>query len=205
MRAVTAVVGKRKSWIGRQFAARPIAMLESPAMRVLSLAARRALDRIEIEHAHHGGADNGKLPVTYGDFERYGLHPNAVAPAIRELEALGFVKVMRKGYGGGAEVRVPSLYRITYRPAWNATHRDGDGTHEYLAIKTVEEAEAIARAARVRVDPRNVKRAKAHGTNSKRHPHTSIDFALGNGGRNEKSPPSHFEGTASPSESEGTI
>ena len=41
-------------------------------------------------------------------------------------------------------------YRLTYRSAWNATHRDGDGTHEYLAIKTVEEAEAIAKAAPAR-------------------------------------------------------
>ena len=153
-------------------------------MRVLSLAARRALDRIEIEHAHHGGADNGKLPITYADFERHGLHPNAIAPAIRELAALGFIEVMRKGYGGAAEVRVPSLYRLTYRPAWNATHRDVDGTHEYLTIKAVEEAEAIAGAARARIDPRNVERAKAHGTNSKRHPHISRNFALRKGGRN---------------------
>jgi hypothetical protein len=68
------MVGKRRSWISRQFAARP--------MRVLSLAARRALDRIEIEHTHHCGAENGKLPITYADFERFGLHPNAIAPAI---------------------------------------------------------------------------------------------------------------------------
>jgi hypothetical protein len=184
MRAVTAVGGKRKSWIGRQFAARPIEMLESPSMRVISLAARRALDRIEIEHAHHGGNDNGRLPITYADFEHFGLHPNGIAPAIRELVALGFSEVTRKGYGGAAEVRAPSLYRLTYRPAWNATHRDGDGTHEYLAIKTVEEAEAIATAARDRIDPRNVERAKAHGTNSKRYPHISGDFALRKGGRN---------------------
>ena len=66
---------KRRNWIGRQFAARPVEMLESPAMRVLTLAERRALDRIEIEYAHHGGADNGKLPITYADFERFGRIP----------------------------------------------------------------------------------------------------------------------------------
>jgi hypothetical protein len=180
-------------------------MIASPAMRVLSLAARTALDRIEIEHAHHGGNDNGKLPITYVDFERHGLHPNAIAPAIRELAALGFIEVTRKGYGGAAELRAPSLYRLTYRPAWNANRRDEDGTHEYLAIKTNEEAEAVARAARARVDPRNVKRAKAHRINSKRHPHISRDFALRKRGRSEKFPPSHSEGTGSPSENEGTI
>jgi hypothetical protein len=173
---------KRKNWIARQFAALPIAMLESPAMRVLTLAERRALDRIEIEHAHHGGADNGKLPITYMDFERFGLHPNAIAPSLRALVALGFVEITRKGYGGGAGVRAPSLYRITYRPAWDATRRDGDGTHDYLAIKTVEEAEAVARRARSSADPRNVERAKARKKNSKRHPHFSTNFALGKRG-----------------------
>jgi hypothetical protein len=180
-------------------------MLESPAMRVLTLAERRALDRIEIEHAHHGGADNGKLPITYADFEHFGLHPNAIAPSLRALVALGFIEVTRKGYGGAVEVRAPSLYRLTYRSAWNATRRDEDGTHEYSGIKTVEEAKAIARAARRGADPRNVKRARARQKNSKRHPQVSRNFALGKGGRNTKSPPSHFEGTGSPSENEGTI
>ena len=96
---------KRRNWIARQFAARPIEMLESPAMRVLTLAERRALDRIEIEYAHHGGADNGKLPITYADFERFALHPNVVAPSLRVLVSLGFIEITRKGYGGAAEVR----------------------------------------------------------------------------------------------------
>jgi hypothetical protein len=61
-------------------------MMESPAYRVLSLSARRVLDRIMIELAHHGGNDNGKLPVTYEHFEEYGIHRHAIAPAIRELE-----------------------------------------------------------------------------------------------------------------------
>jgi hypothetical protein len=156
---------KRRNWIAHQFAARPIQMLESPAMRVLTLAERRALDRIEIEYAHHGGAHNGKLPITYADLERFGLHPNVVAPSLRALAALGFIEVTRKGYGGSAEVRAPSWYRLTYRPAWNATRRDGDGTHEYMAIKTVEEAAAIAKAARSRADPRNIERAKARQKN----------------------------------------
>jgi len=147
---------KRKTWIARQFAARPIEMLESPAMRVLSLADRRILDRIEIEHAHHGGADNGKLPITYVDFERFGVHPNAIAPSLRVLEALGFIETTRKGYSGPATMRAPSLYRLTYRPTWNATKKDGDGTHEYIKITTIEQAEGIASCARKAADPRNV-------------------------------------------------
>jgi hypothetical protein len=58
----------RRNKIGKQFAPRTIEMLESPAHRVLSLSARRVIDRIEIELAHHGGMDNGKLPVTFEQF-----------------------------------------------------------------------------------------------------------------------------------------
>lgn len=81
------------------------------------------------------------------------MHPNAIAPALRELEALGFIKITRKGYSGPATMRAPSLYRLTFRPAWDAAKRDGDGTHEYLAIKTVAQAETIAKAARARLAP----------------------------------------------------
>jgi hypothetical protein len=63
---------KKPNSIGGQFAPRLIEMLESPAYRALSLSARRALERIEIELAQHGGKDNGSLPVTYDDFQRYG-------------------------------------------------------------------------------------------------------------------------------------
>jgi hypothetical protein len=40
---------------------------------------------------NHGGTDNGKLPTTYDDFERYGIHRHAIAPAIREAIALDFL------------------------------------------------------------------------------------------------------------------
>src|SRR5208282_1441667 len=57
------------------------------------------LARLEIEFAHHGGrpALNGKLTVTFDDFEAYGIHRHSIAPALRELEALGFIERTRKG------------------------------------------------------------------------------------------------------------
>ena len=66
-------------------------MLRCPAYSVLSLSGRRVLDRIEIEMADHGGTDNGKLPVTYDDFERYGIHRHCIGPAIREVVALALL------------------------------------------------------------------------------------------------------------------
>ena len=91
--------GRRKNKIDGQFVAITRAILECPARRALSLAARRALEKIEIEHLVHGGKDNGKLPVTYRDFEKWLVRPDTIASAIRELVALGFVEVTRHGYG----------------------------------------------------------------------------------------------------------
>ena len=104
-------------------------MLRSPAYCVLSLSGRRELDRIEIEMADHGGTDNGKLPVTYDDFERYGIHRHAIGPAIREVVALGFVEITEAGRAGNAEWRKPNLFRLTYR------HTKYEPTNEWEKIQ----------------------------------------------------------------------
>jgi hypothetical protein len=56
-----------------------LSMLSSPAFMVLSLAARRVLTRIEIEHMQYGGKENGNLTVTYDQFEDYGIHRHSMA------------------------------------------------------------------------------------------------------------------------------
>ena len=99
---------RKRNKIDGQFNARLIEMLVSPAYRVLSLSAHRVLDRISIELAHHGGNDNGKLPVTYEQFEEYGIHRRAIPPAIRELEALGFIEVTQRGRSGAGTFRWPA-------------------------------------------------------------------------------------------------
>ena len=55
------------------------------------------------------------MPVTYTDFVAYGVSKHAVAPALRELEALGFIEVTERGRGGNAEWRIPNKFRLTYR------------------------------------------------------------------------------------------
>ncbi|MFY9900808.1 MAG: hypothetical protein WAK67_23910, partial [Xanthobacteraceae bacterium] len=111
---------KRRNSIDGQFAAHTIEMLKSPAWSVLSLSARRVLDRIEIEHADHGGNDNGRLPVTYDDFERYGTHRRAIRRAIWETVALGFAEITERGRAGNAEFRSPHKFRLTYFPVRRA-------------------------------------------------------------------------------------
>jgi hypothetical protein len=135
----------RRNKISGQFSAHLVEMLESPPHRVLSLSARRVLDRIEIEHAHHGGNDNGKLPVTFNQFHEYGIHRHSIAPGIREVEALGFLVVTVKGRAGNAEHRAANLFRLTYR---HADGLPGDGTHEWRRITTMDEAVKIADTAR---------------------------------------------------------
>jgi hypothetical protein len=140
----------RRTSIGEQFAPHTISMLRSPAWRALTLSARRVLDRIEIELADHGGTDNGKLPVTYDDFVRYGVHRHAIAPAIREVVALGFVEITEPGRAGNADWRKPNLLRLTFRNTKYAP------TNEWQKI-TEEQAEQIARAARTAA-PQKTKR-----------------------------------------------
>jgi hypothetical protein len=133
----------RKNKIAGQFSARTIAMMESPAFQVLSLSGHRVLNRLEIEHAHHGGNDNGKLPVTFNQFSECGIDRHAIAPAIREVCALGFVEITERGQAGNREFRRPNLFRLTYRDCGRAA-----STNEWRDIKTMEQAQYIACAAR---------------------------------------------------------
>lgn len=135
---------RRRTQIGAQFSPRRVDMLESPAYRALSLSAHRIIDRIAIELMHHGGADNGRLPVTYDDFEQYGVHRHAIAPAIREAAALGFIEITQEGRAGNSEWRKPNLFRLTFARSNNDR---GDGTHEWRNISE-EDAPLIAAAAR---------------------------------------------------------
>jgi hypothetical protein len=135
---------RKRNQIDGQFSARLIEMLESAAYRALSLSAHRVLDRICIELAHHGGNDNGKLPVTYEQFMEYGVHRHAVAPAIRELEALGFIEVTQRGKPSAGEFRLPNLFRLTCVNCKSTPNP----THEWRGIREIETADRLAQAAR---------------------------------------------------------
>lgn len=137
-------MGRRNS-ITEQWAARPVEMLESPAYRVLSLSAHRVLSRIEIEFAHHGGKDNGKLPVTFDDFARYGVRRHSIGPALLELEALGFIVITEHGaMAKAAEYRRSNKFLLASRPKQKGVEVAG----RWRQFKTVKEAEAAVEAAR---------------------------------------------------------
>ncbi len=175
-------MARNSARISGQFAAHLVVMLECPAWRVLSLSARKVLDRVEIELAHHGGRDNGRLPVTYDDFANYGVHRHSIRPAINELVALGFLEITRAGRAGNAEFRESNLFRLTYRPSKGAP---ADGSHEWKAIKSDEEAERLAKAARLEKsknqcrkstrpsDENRHRKSKVHSTESITTTHSS--------------------------------
>jgi hypothetical protein len=151
------MVMKRRNKISGQFSPRLIEMLESPAYRVLTNTAHRVISRIEIELGHHGGNDNGRLPVTYDNFIDYGVARMCIAPAVREAEALGFITVKR-GRGGNAESKTPNLYGLTF--AHDRGSRASPPTHDWRKIKTVKEARKIAQGARQTKDEWAVKYAE---------------------------------------------
>jgi hypothetical protein len=146
---------KRRNRISEQFSARPIELLESAAYRALSRSAHMVISRIEVELAHHGGNDNGRLPVTTDDFVAYGMHRSSVAPAVREAEALGFIRVTERGRAGNAEYRKPNMFYLTF-----STWRGSPPTHEWRRIKTIEEATKIATDARANKNQQAIAQGK---------------------------------------------
>jgi hypothetical protein len=113
-RSMTITPRRKRSTLGEQFVSHSRAMRESPAWQVLPDNARRVLDRLELEHMRHGGADNGALPCTYTDFARAGVRRASVALAIRQCVCLGFIEVTHQGGRSISYVRRPSEYRLTY-------------------------------------------------------------------------------------------
>ena len=128
--------GKRGK-ITWQFCPLPYEMMESPAYRILGLAERRVLDRIQCEHGRHGGTSND-LIVTYRDFEEYGIDKNALKQAIKVCVALGFVVITQEGRSGVGEFRKPNAFRLTYL----ADPPIGP-SNEWSKIATIEEAKLI--------------------------------------------------------------
>jgi hypothetical protein len=176
---------RRRGKIPGQFSWRLVEMLESLAYRVLSLSARRILDRLEIELGHHAGHDNGALPVTFVDFENYGIDRHAIAPAIREAVALGFVEITEQGKAGNADFRAPNKFRLTYKQTDKTNPTD-----DWRKIQTMDAALALARAARAPIKRPKRKNNFPVGVNT--------SFSVGNPHRKPKSPVGETPTTAIP-------
>jgi hypothetical protein len=86
------------------------------------------------------------------------MHRTSIAPAIREAEALGFIRITERGREGNAEYGAPNRFFLTF-----AQSRDSGKhppTHDWRRFKTLDEAEEAAQLARNNKDPRAVEHGK---------------------------------------------
>ena len=99
---------RRNKTIDTPFVPHRIEMLESAAYRALSRGGHRVLARLEIEHLSHAGYENGRLPVTCGDFEKWAwMDAQSIAPAQREVQALGFAEITERGRPSKSDLSEP--------------------------------------------------------------------------------------------------
>ena len=121
-------------------------MRESEAWKALGTVDWRVLQRLELEHMEHGGAENGKLIVTYGQFQSIGIRRQSISLALRRLAHLGFLRVTREGYRTEKGQHVPSTYFLTY--LYNKSPKfNGAPTHDWQLIKSADDASAALEAA----------------------------------------------------------
>jgi hypothetical protein len=91
--------------------------MDSAAYRALSHAGRMVLDRIHREHGAQGGKENGRLKVTWRDFQKAGVQPRRITGAVAEVEALGLA--IRTYHGRrtcGEDPGAPAQFRLTWLP-----------------------------------------------------------------------------------------
>jgi hypothetical protein len=112
-------------------------ILSSDAYRSLSGNAMKILNRILIEHMNHAGLENGRLPVSYDDFVKYGMRRHAIRPALNELIAAGFIRISQPGRRvHGEDQGRMAEYRLTWLPVatpadFQAASNDWNSPRQY--------------------------------------------------------------------------
>jgi hypothetical protein len=163
----------KRARLNGNFIIHTLEMRESPAWRALPANARLVLDRLEVELMRHGGFENGNLAVPYSDFVKAGVRRNSIAPAIRQLVALGFIEVTQ-GKRSLSYYRSCSLYRLTHVLSRRTGEKHNiEPTNEWRRIKSDEDAAAVLKVA---ADARN------HGTQAAPQKQKA-------GGENDTDPP----------------
>jgi len=147
---------KAQQWPDEPFVQHGQSFFASSAWRVLSSAATQIYWRINIEHMDHGGKENGRIPCTYSDFEKYGVRRKSISKALDELIALGFIEITRKGHlRPEGDSGSPSLYRITCMPVYKSDGVDKptNGWRRFGSVVDAKQAvshyHAVASAERV--------------------------------------------------------
>jgi hypothetical protein len=114
-------------------------MLESPAWRALPARSVKIVMRIVLEHLKHGGVKNGKLPVSFDDFETHGVRRRSILEAILIASELGFVDRLAIGTWAGNDSKRPSLYGLTWLPRCDGM----SASNRWAKVETTQQAKAI--------------------------------------------------------------
>ena len=142
---------KQGKLVQEKFSLLSIRMLASRARWVLGVTERRILDFLEVELQKHDRKNNGDLVLTYEQLVDLGMDRASIAPALRVLERLGFIRIQH-GRGGNADHHEPNKMYLTYA----YTTRANLPTHDWKRFETREEAELAAKEARAAKNPRFV-------------------------------------------------
>jgi hypothetical protein len=120
-------------------------MLDSSAWRALSGNAMKVIMRIALEHLKHGGLENGKLPVTYQDFVKWGARKNSVREA--QLVAIHLGWIERTSIGEvpwHGDIRSPSTFGLTWLPRYDGA----PPSNQWASFRTELDAKAAIRHAK---------------------------------------------------------
>jgi hypothetical protein len=123
-------------------------MLDSAAWRALPGNAMKIVFRIALEHLKHGGADNGRLPVTYADFVKFGVRRNSIREAIQVAIALGWIDRTSVGeVPWHGDIRKPSTYGL----AWLPEYSGAQASNRWIKIDTPVDAKKAVKKAKATV------------------------------------------------------
>ena len=103
----------------------------------------------------HAGTQNGALPVTYDDFEHFGIRRGSIASAIAEADAIGLAQVTKPGERGwGGFKGRATLFRI----AWLPTATGEPPCTKWRRFESLEEARRVGEAAKRSITGRHATR-----------------------------------------------
>src|SRR5262245_33675010 len=154
---------KQGKLVQEKFSLLSIRMLESHARWELGVTERRILDFLEVELQKHDRKNNGDLILTYDQLVARGMDRASIAPALRVLERLGFIRIQH-GRGGNADHHEPNKIHLTYA----YTTRANLPTHDWKRFETKEEAEQAAKEARAAKNARFVAMGQKYNPKQRR-------------------------------------
>jgi hypothetical protein len=77
-------------------------------------AALSLVHRIALEHLRHAGKENGRLKITYDDFQEWGISRARIGDAIAIAEALGFIKRVKRGRASWEDQRKSGEFALRW-------------------------------------------------------------------------------------------